>query len=92
MIQGRRFLLPHDATWLLSDASHWGELTAAPTPSFKGSLLEKRGGGRHGLLVLDPPWSNKSVKRARAYPTMTLEDISRLPVKELLHPEGAVSE
>jgi N6-adenosine-specific RNA methylase IME4 len=48
---------------------------------------------RHGYRVIlaDPPWkfsSGPSRNPRNHYPTMTIEEIKALPVKDLAHPEG----
>src|SRR5271166_6739226 len=52
----------------------------------------------YGVIVADPPWPFKDrlkmsdvPRGARAnYPTLTIEDIKRLPVKSACDPAGAV--
>jgi N6-adenosine-specific RNA methylase IME4 len=42
-------------------------------------------------VVIDPPWkfSAGTKSRPQHYPRMKIEDIAALPVRELLHPDGA---
>lgn len=43
--------------------------------------------GKFNLIILDPPWENKSVKRKKMYWTLSNEDLLMLPVPELSAPD-----
>merc|ERR1711964_967821 len=42
----------------------------------------------HHIVVMDPPWQNKSAKRARAYSTMEHSQLEKLPVPSLACQKG----
>lgn len=42
------------------------------------------------LMVIDPPWENKSVHRKSLYPTLPNKYLLSLPVKQLAHADGAL--
>lgn len=46
---------------------------------------------KYRVLVIDPPWSWAGGKKSRPqhYERMNMEDILAMPVRELLHPDGA---
>jgi N6-adenosine-specific RNA methylase IME4 len=52
--------------------------------------------GTYRIICADPPWSHNNYGQAKhgaaksAYDEMTLEDIERMPVGELAHPDGAL--
>ncbi|KAI0230573.1 N(6)-adenine-specific DNA methyltransferase METTL4 [Lamellibrachia satsuma] len=66
---GRCYLLPPHCSFLLSDLHHLSPLL--------------RDAQQYNLIVIDPPWQNKSVKRKKKYWTLDNGDLQRLPVKEL---------
>ncbi|KAI9248591.1 MT-A70-like protein, partial [Phascolomyces articulosus] len=43
------------------------------------------------LIVMDPPWPNKSVRRSSKYETQDIYDLFQIPIPELLAPEGVVA-
>lgn len=70
------------------------ERAAAETPAETGRLASlKDGAGRYRCVLLDPPWaytdSGTRGAAAGVYPTMNVEEISKLKVPALLHPQGA---
>ena len=79
-ICGRRFVMPSNSQFVLGDVFRLkGVARCLRTACFR-------------LMVLDPPWPNKSAHRAHAYHTMSfkrLRSMSRLPVQSMLR-EGAV--
>ncbi|KAK2549246.1 N(6)-adenine-specific methyltransferase METTL4 [Acropora cervicornis] len=77
-ISGQKYVLPSNCSFLLSDASNLSPL-----------LDYAKQNGRYNLVVLDPPWFNKSAKRGSKYSFMSLWDIKSLPVPHLVAP-GAI--
>ncbi|EQC24797.1 hypothetical protein SDRG_17312 [Saprolegnia diclina VS20] len=67
MQDGHQFLLPRQATYFLGDVR---KLTAADLP------------GPFRLVVIDPPWDNKSVARNGTYATM--HEANLLPLAAML--------
>lgn len=75
---GTTIILPKESRFLISDFVDIRKLI----PCQKG----------HGynLLLIDPPWENKSVHRHDLYPTLPNKYLLSLPLKELAHPNGAL--
>uniref|UniRef100_A0A8C1SPA5 Methyltransferase like 4 n=1 Tax=Cyprinus carpio TaxID=7962 RepID=A0A8C1SPA5_CYPCA len=48
------------------------------------------GGDKFDLIVLDPPWENKSVKRSNRYSSLPSSQLKQLPVPALAAPECLV--
>ncbi|CAN6448024.1 unnamed protein product [Victoria cruziana] len=42
------------------------------------------------LILIDPPWENKSVQRKLVYPTLPNRYFLSIPIKQLVHSEGAL--
>ncbi|KAF3784005.1 Methyltransferase-like protein 2 [Nymphaea thermarum] len=42
------------------------------------------------LILIDPPWENKSVQRKLVYPTLPNRYFLSIPIKQLIHSEGAL--
>uniref|UniRef100_A0A914DDW0 Uncharacterized protein n=1 Tax=Acrobeloides nanus TaxID=290746 RepID=A0A914DDW0_9BILA len=40
------------------------------------------------LIIMDPPWSNKSVKRKKIYGWFDMDDLKALPISEILSEDG----
>uniref|UniRef100_A0A914QRW2 Methyltransferase-like protein 4 n=1 Tax=Panagrolaimus davidi TaxID=227884 RepID=A0A914QRW2_9BILA len=45
---------------------------------------------KYDLIILDPPWPNKSVKRLKSYNTFEIDDLYDLPIESLCHSKTAV--
>ena len=74
--QEYRFTIPPQCTWFLSDSAH--------AQAFRTSLREVTNehtlARRFDVVLLDPPWPNRSAKRKRAY-----EQVGGMPhVKKML--------
>ena len=68
---GRAFLIPAESTFLQSPVDYAGDLRGVrPERDF-------------GVVVEDPPWENKSVRRARVYPMMAAHRLLDVPVAAL---------
>ncbi|KAL1921514.1 uncharacterized protein VTP21DRAFT_11230 [Calcarisporiella thermophila] len=74
---GSKYLIPPGSTFLLSDIADI-------------KILAKHA-ERHGyfdLIVLDPPWPNKSISRSSAYMPIDAYDLHKIPIRRLLNPSG----
>eukprot|EP01083_Nonionella_stella_P289714 985898_1 len=71
-ISGRQFVVPGPSSFLMSDISNF-------LPLLTNSA--QRG---FNLVVADPPWHNKSVKRSKRYKTINHEHLLQMPVRQLL--------
>ncbi|CAM6083784.1 unnamed protein product [Calypogeia fissa] len=81
---GAYFLLPRDSQFVISDVSqvhqiipHNNQDTGSPNPGYN-------------IIVIDPPWENKSVQRNSLYPMMPNRQLFSLPIRRLAHSEGAL--
>ncbi|XP_074646202.1 N(6)-adenine-specific methyltransferase METTL4-like [Tubulanus polymorphus] len=70
------FLIPGASKFLLSDIQDCKKLIKSVSPA--------------NLIVIDPPWENKSIKRIKKYKTLTDWDMYKLPVKSLSSPSGCL--
>lgn len=60
---------------------------------FRGDVFEAAGeieDERFDVIVIDPPWENKHVRRTKAYGVLSDDDVGRLPVGKLLSPKGNI--
>lgn len=71
-----KYLLPPRSRFLLSDITRMHPLVNS--------------GDKFDLIVLDPPWENKSVKRSNRYSSLPSSQIKQLPVPALAAPECLV--
>lgn len=71
-----RYLLPPRCRFLLSDVTRMDPLVNS--------------GDKFDLIVLDPPWENKSVKRSNRYSSLPSSQLKKLPVPALAAPGGLV--
>jgi len=78
-ISGDKYILPANCSFLMSNASN-----------LKPLINHAQHNGLYNLLVLDPPWFNKSAKRGSKYSFMSLWQIKSLPVPDLLAPGALV--
>ncbi|XP_042196874.1 N(6)-adenine-specific methyltransferase METTL4, partial [Callorhinchus milii] len=84
---GQPYLLPPASRFLLSDLSRLEPLLLLlTTTTAAAAAAPEASGGRYGLITLDPPWENRSVRRSGRYPSLAPADIKRLPVPALAAP------
>ncbi|XP_077348658.1 N(6)-adenine-specific methyltransferase METTL4 isoform X3 [Lithobates pipiens] len=65
---GEKYLIPPKTSFLLSDIS-----CMEPLLHYK----------KYGIIVIDPPWENKSVKRSKRYNYLSTLEIKQLPIPDL---------
>lgn len=75
-LMGQRYLLPPKSSFLLSDISCMQPLLNC-SKTFD-------------VIVIDPPWENKSVKRSNRYNSLSPQQIKRMPVPKLAAPDCLV--
>nr|XP_003219728.1 PREDICTED: methyltransferase-like protein 4 isoform X1 [Anolis carolinensis]XP_008106867.1 PREDICTED: methyltransferase-like protein 4 isoform X1 [Anolis carolinensis]XP_008106868.1 PREDICTED: methyltransferase-like protein 4 isoform X1 [Anolis carolinensis] len=71
-LMGEKYLFPPKSAFLLSDVS------------FMQPLLDYK--KKFGIIVIDPPWENKSVKRSNRYSYLSHSQIKQIPVPALAAP------
>ncbi|XP_077365353.1 N(6)-adenine-specific methyltransferase METTL4 isoform X2 [Festucalex cinctus] len=76
MLMGEEYVIPPRAAFLLSDFSRMQPLL--------------RYGRKFDVIVVDPPWENKSVKRSRRYTCLPSSQLKKLPVPCLASPDSLV--
>ncbi|XP_028288426.1 methyltransferase-like protein 4 isoform X1 [Parambassis ranga] len=76
MLMGEEYVIPPHTAFLLSDFTRIQPLVHY--------------GRRFDLIVMDPPWENKSVKRSRRYSSLPSSQLKRLPIPLLASPNGLV--
>ncbi|XP_061452384.1 N(6)-adenine-specific methyltransferase METTL4 isoform X2 [Rhineura floridana] len=72
-LMGQKYLFPPKSAFLLSDIS------------FIQPLLDYK--KKFGIIVIDPPWENKSVKRSNRYSYLSHWQIKKIPVPALAAPD-----
>nr|XP_057916191.1 N(6)-adenine-specific methyltransferase METTL4 isoform X2 [Doryrhamphus excisus] len=75
-LMGEEYVIPPHAAFLLSDFSRMQPLL--------------RCGRKFDVIVMDPPWENKSVKRSRRYRSLPSSQLKRLPLPDLASPNCLV--
>ncbi|TMS09126.1 Methyltransferase-like protein 4 [Larimichthys crocea] len=73
---GEQYVIPPCTAFLLSDFTRMQPLVHS--------------GSKFDLIVMDPPWENKSVKRSRRYSFLPSTQLKRLPVPLLASPNCLV--
>ncbi|XP_072460426.1 N(6)-adenine-specific methyltransferase METTL4 isoform X1 [Notamacropus eugenii] len=76
ILMGQKYLLPPKSSFLLSDLS-----CIQPLLSY---------GKKYDVIVIDPPWQNKSVKRSKRYNYLSSWQIKQIPVPKLAAPNCLV--
>ncbi|XP_043960313.1 N(6)-adenine-specific methyltransferase METTL4 isoform X2 [Gambusia affinis] len=71
-LMGEEYIIPPNTAFLLSDFTRIQPLVQC--------------GRRFDVIVIDPPWENKSVKRSRRYSSLPSSQMKRLPVPLLGSP------
>eukprot|EP00052_Salpingoeca_macrocollata_P000712 m.21918 g.21918 ORF g.21918 m.21918 type:complete len:421 (-) comp10802_c0_seq1:50-1312(-) len=78
-VGGRTFLVPPAAAFVQADLAQWARLLAGR-------------GQRFNIIVMDPPWENKSAQRSGRYRCLDHGALATLPVPQLLrYPSGLVA-
>lgn len=75
---GSCYVVPRQSSFLMSDLKQIRQLIPA------------RSSDGYSLILLDPPWENKSVHRQAVYPTLPNRYLFSIPMRQLAHPEGAL--
>ncbi|XP_016012321.2 N(6)-adenine-specific methyltransferase METTL4 isoform X2 [Rousettus aegyptiacus] len=75
-LMGQKYLLPPKSSFLLSDIS-----CMHPLLNYKKT---------YDVIVIDPPWQNKSVKRSNRYSYLSPLQIKQIPVPKLAAPNCLV--
>ncbi|XP_042366538.1 N(6)-adenine-specific methyltransferase METTL4 [Plectropomus leopardus] len=75
-LMGEEYVIPPHTAFLLSDFTRTQPLVHY--------------GRRFDLIVLDPPWENKSVKRSRRYSSLPSSQLKRLSMPQLASPNCLV--
>ncbi|XP_070784535.1 N(6)-adenine-specific methyltransferase METTL4 [Enoplosus armatus] len=75
-LMGEEYVIPPHTAFLLSDFTRIQPLVHY--------------GRRFDLIVMDPPWENKSVKRSRRYSSLPSSQLKRLPIPLLASPNCLV--
>ncbi|NWS83936.1 METL4 protein, partial [Toxostoma redivivum] len=76
VLMGQKYLVPPKSSLLLSDIS-----CLQPLLNYKK---------KYDVIVIDPPWENKSVKRSNRYSHLSSWQIKQIPVPELAAPNCLV--
>ncbi|XP_075903502.1 N(6)-adenine-specific methyltransferase METTL4 isoform X2 [Nelusetta ayraudi] len=75
-LMGQEYVIPQNSAFLLSDF-----VRIQPLVQY---------GRNFDLIVIDPPWENKSVKRSRRYSSLPSTQLKRLPIPLLSSPNCLV--
>nr|XP_009665383.1 PREDICTED: methyltransferase-like protein 4 isoform X1 [Struthio camelus australis] len=75
-LMGQKYLVPPKSSFLLSDVS-----CLQPLLNYKK---------KYDVIVMDPPWENKSVKRSNRYGHLSSWQIKQIPVSALAAPNCLV--
>ncbi|XP_069816187.1 N(6)-adenine-specific methyltransferase METTL4 isoform X2 [Dendropsophus ebraccatus] len=70
-LMGEKYLIPPRSSFLLSDISNM-----EPLLHYK----------KYSIIVIDPPWENKSVKRSKRYNSLSSLKLKELPIPALAAP------
>ncbi|NWI58703.1 METL4 protein, partial [Calyptomena viridis] len=76
VLMGQKYLVPPKSSFFLSDIS-----CLRPLLNYKK---------KYGVIVIDPPWENKSVKRSNRYGHLSSGQIKQIPVPALAAPDCLV--
>ncbi|XP_061851283.1 N(6)-adenine-specific methyltransferase METTL4 isoform X4 [Colius striatus] len=76
VLMGQKYLVPPKSSFLLSDIS-----CLQPLLNYKK---------KYDVIVIDPPWENKSVKRSNRYSHLSSWQIKQIPVPALAAPNCLV--
>lgn len=75
-LMGQKYLVPPKSRFLLSDIS-----CLQPLLNYEN---------KYDVIVIDPPWQNKSVKRSNRYSHLSSWQIKQIPIPELAAPNCLV--
>eukprot|EP00842_Homolaphlyctis_polyrhiza_P004634 jgi/Hompol1/5171/HPOL_004199-RA len=80
-VAGASYIVPQECSFAISDLGWLPKLC---------KYWEKQQ-RQFGLIIMDPPWPNKSIERSGAYNTLEWSQLSKLPLKRLIAPDGIVA-
>lgn len=69
---GGPYLIPAHSQFLMSDIT------------FLQPLIDTKPSSGYNLIVIDPPWSNGSVRRSKRYSSLQYSDMMKLPIRRLV--------
>ncbi|KAI9208124.1 MT-A70-domain-containing protein [Polychytrium aggregatum] len=75
LLDGHVFIVPPHSRFLMSDISNTSPLVS----------------DQYDIVMMDPPWLNKSVKRSQRYQGMDHYDLFQLPVKRIANPGALIA-
>ncbi|KAJ4965216.1 hypothetical protein NE237_017065 [Protea cynaroides] len=75
---GSLYIIPRESCFHMSDLKQIQNLVPAQS------------GQGFNLIVIDPPWENKSAWQKSVYPTIPNRYFLSIPIKQLIHGEGAL--
>ncbi|KAL8172005.1 hypothetical protein V2J09_023809 [Rumex salicifolius] len=76
---GTEYIIPRESRFYMSDLQQMRNL-----------IRDDPEGSGFNLIVVDPPWENGSAVQKSKYPTLPNRYFLSLPIKQLIHPEGAL--
>ncbi|CAL1410994.1 unnamed protein product [Linum trigynum] len=74
----RKYVIPRESCFYMSDL---GKIQ---------NLIPADSGSGFNLILIDPPWENASAHQKLMYPTLPNRYFLRLPIKKLVHSDGAL--
>ncbi|CAN0922096.1 Methyltransferase-like protein 2 [Linum grandiflorum] len=74
----RKYVIPRESCFYMSDLGQIRSLIPADTSS------------GFNLILIDPPWENASAHQKLMYPTLPSRYFLSLPIKQLVHSDGAL--
>uniref|UniRef100_A0A914P8H4 Methyltransferase-like protein 4 n=1 Tax=Panagrolaimus davidi TaxID=227884 RepID=A0A914P8H4_9BILA len=85
IVDGEEFVIPNKSAFIPAPVEGIKNLdygTQNPTSLYSNE--------KYDLIILDPPWPNKSVKRLKSYNTFEIDDLYDLPIESLCHSKTTV--
>ncbi|TPX71187.1 hypothetical protein SpCBS45565_g01317 [Spizellomyces sp. 'palustris'] len=88
VVFGHSFIVPPHAVFLMSDLSQTHLLRSRNVKAHPSAVCRTTLVNPFDFILMDPPWPNKSVRRAGKYQEIDIYDLFRLPLKHLIKPGG----
>ena len=71
-LDAQSYIIPPESAFLMCDMRHLSRLLPRPVVPYD-------------VIVVDPPWDNKSARRSKSYGTMSTGGLKALPIASLCH-------